>query len=59
VAGPVVVTLKEPTDGSSEGCKAISKQLSKNLREPPSHYYVNVHNKPYPDGALRGQLHTD
>jgi hypothetical protein len=59
VAGPVVVTLKEPTDGSSEGCKAISKQLSKNLREHPSHYYVNVPNKPYPDGALRGQLHTD
>jgi hypothetical protein len=23
----------------------------------PSGYYVNVHNIPYPDGAIRGQLH--
>ena len=59
VAGDIVVELKPPTDGSSEGCKAISKQLSKNLREHPSHYYVNVHNEPYPNGAVRGQLHRD
>jgi hypothetical protein len=59
VAGPVVVELKAPTDGSSEGCKAISRQLSKNLRDNPSHYYVNVHNRPYPDGSIRGQLHWD
>jgi CHRD domain len=59
VAGPIVVELKAPTDGSSEGCKAISRQLSKNLRDNPSHYYVNVHNDPYPDGAIRGQLHWD
>ena len=59
VAGPIVVELKAPTDGTSEGCKAISKQLSKKLRDNPSHYYVNVHNVPYPDGALRGQLHRE
>ena len=59
VAGDIVVELKAPTDGSSEGCKAISKQLSKNLREHPWRYYVNVHNDPYPDGAIRGQLHWD
>jgi CHRD domain len=59
VAGDIVVEVKAPTDGSSEGCKAISKQLSKNLREHPSHYYVNVDNDPYPDGAKRGQLHRD
>jgi hypothetical protein len=59
VAGPIVVELKAPTDGSSEGCKAISKQLSKKLSEHPSRYYVNVHNDPYPDGAIRGQLHWD
>jgi CHRD domain len=57
VAGDIVVELKAPTDGSSEGCKAISKQLSKKLREHPGRYYVNVHNEPYPDGAIRGQLH--
>jgi hypothetical protein len=27
------------------------------LWHKPSHYYVNVHNKPYPEGAIRGQLH--
>ncbi len=59
VAGPIVVELKAPTDGSSEGCKAISKKLSKKLRDSPSHYYVNVHNEPYPNGAIRGQLHRD
>jgi hypothetical protein len=59
VAGDIVVELKAPTDGSSEGCKAISNKLSKKLREHPGRYYVNVHNDPYPDGAIRGQLHRD
>jgi CHRD domain len=59
VAGDIVVELKAPTDGSSEGCTAISERLSKQLREHPSRYYVNVHNDPYPDGAIRGQLHWD
>jgi hypothetical protein len=61
VAGPIVV----PTDESSlhlprptsSGCEAISNRLSMKLRQNPSHYYVNVHNKPYPEGAIRGQLH--
>ena len=60
VAGDIVV----PTDGSSfklprptsSGCEAISNKLSMKLRHKPSHYYVNIHNKPYPDGAIRGQL---
>lgn len=44
--------LKAPTDGFSEGCKAISRQL----REHPSRYYVNVHNDPYSDGAIRASF---
>ena len=58
-AGPIVVPLKPPTDGSSRGCKDISRSLSEALREHPSRYYVNVHNRPYPDGAIRGQLERD
>jgi hypothetical protein len=58
-AGPVVVPLKPPTDGSSSGCKKISRSLARNLKEHPARYYVNVHNRPYPEGAVRGQLHHD
>jgi hypothetical protein len=58
VAGPIVVELKAPTDGSSSGCVAISRTLSTELRQNPTQYYVNVHNNPYPDGAIRGQLHS-
>jgi len=59
VAGPVVVTLEPPTDGSSSGCVAISRALSEKLREHPGRYYVNVHNGPFPDGAIRGQLERE
>jgi hypothetical protein len=55
-AGPVVVTLKPPTDGSSSGCVNVGQALAKNLKEHPGRYYVNVHNRPFPDGAIRGQL---
>ena len=59
VAGPIVVPLKPPTDGSSSGCKKISRSLAKNLKEHPGRYYVNVHNRPYPEGAIRGQLERE
>jgi hypothetical protein len=56
-AGPVVVELKPPRDGSSSGCEDISRRLSRDLREHPRAFYVNVHNRKFPDGAVRGQLH--
>jgi CHRD domain len=59
VAGRIVVPLRAPTDGSSSGCVGISRSLASNLKEHPARYYVNVHNRPFPDGAVRGQLHRD
>lgn len=56
VAGPVVVTLSPPTDGSSDGCVAADPVLIKDIRKNSTNYYVNVHNTEYPAGALRGQL---
>ena len=56
-AGPIVAELKTPTNGSSKGCVAVPRALSLGLMEHPSRYYVNVHNKPFPEGAIRGQLH--
>ena len=51
VAGPVVVTLLPPTNGTSSGCVTVTRELA---RDPAD--YVNVHNMPFPGGALRGQL---
>ena len=55
-AGPIVVPLEAPTDGSSEGCAPVSRELALAIIRNPHAYYVNVHNAPYPRGAVRGQL---
>ena len=57
VAGDVVVELRPPTFGVSGGCTSADPGLVGAIAANPSEYYVNVHNVPYPDGAIRGQLH--
>jgi hypothetical protein len=58
VAGPVVVTLSPPDEaGVSAGCTEVTdRALLKDIKQHSRRYYVNVHNDPYPNGALRGQL---
>jgi hypothetical protein len=56
VAGPVVVGLAPPTSGFSSGCVSVDRDLVKEIRQNPSGFYVNVHNAPFPGGAIRGQL---
>jgi hypothetical protein len=55
-AGPVVVPLAPPTDGTSSGCAEVSREFALAILKSPSDYYVNVHNAEFPAGALRGQL---
>ena len=55
--GPVVVTLTPPATGASSGCvENVDRDLIKAIIQDPERYYVNVHNAPFPGGAVRGQL---
>ena len=58
VAGPIVVPLSPPTDGTSSGCAVLEdgSTLIDEIRSNPEAFYVNVHNEPHPAGAIRGQL---
>jgi hypothetical protein len=56
VAGPVVVPLEPPVDGTSDACVAVDRELALAILQDPDNYYVNVHNAEFPAGALRGQL---
>jgi hypothetical protein len=55
-AGPVVVPLEAPADGSSEGCATVDRALAQEMIRDPGAFYVNVHNAPFRPGAVRGQL---
>ncbi|HEX9946035.1 MAG TPA: CHRD domain-containing protein [Allosphingosinicella sp.] len=55
-AGPVVVPLEAPTDGSSEGCASVDRALAQEIIRNPEAFYVNVHNAAFRPGAVRGQL---
>lgn len=55
-AGPVVVPLEAPADGSSEGCAPVDRALAQEIVRNPGAFYVNVHNAPFRPGAVRGQL---
>jgi hypothetical protein len=56
VAGPVVVPLAPPTNGSASACAEVDRELALAILMSPADYYVNVHNADFPAGAVRGQL---
>ena len=53
---PPVVSLRAPSNGKSEGCAWALPEDLRAIAATPAEFYVNVHNGPFPDGALRGQL---
>ena len=59
-AGPVVVPLfTQPVNAATVGPTCLTdldKNLLKDIIRNPENYYVNVHNAPFPNGAVRGQL---
>jgi CHRD domain len=54
VVGPVRVPFTAPRDGESAGC--VRTPLAARIVNNPQNWYVNVHNRRFPSGAIRGQL---
>jgi hypothetical protein len=52
VNGPIVV----PLSPIASGCTTADQRLIRDIVKNPEQYYVNLHNTPYPGGAIRGQL---
>ena len=55
----VEVELDPPADGASNGCVAVEVGHARAIARQPAHYYIDVHNADFPNGALRGQFKLD
>lgn len=56
-AGPIVVPLTAPgATGTSSGCVTATTALAQEIAQNPGAFYVNVHTREFPGGAVRGQV---
>jgi hypothetical protein len=60
VNGPIVIPLTVSNAGSPGAIGAcisnLDNALLRKIQKTPGDFYVNVHNKQFPGGAIRGQL---
>ena len=54
--GAVVVPLGGKY--AAKGCTTSTAAIVNGIVKNPKGYYVNIHTKKYPNGAVRGQLHA-
>lgn len=55
--GSVVVDLTGAVTGGARCTRGVARATIRRIANRPGRYYVNVHNAPYPAGAIQGRLH--